>query len=93
VATFELMGGVDAAIAVASFMHRHPAHCRPIITDEARIEIADGYHPLLIRPVPISITLNAHSAVICASNMTGKTAFVKMIGANLVLCTPADDHH
>jgi hypothetical protein len=83
--TFELIGGVDAAIAVASFMQRRPAHCRPIITDEARIEIADGYHPLLIHPVPISITLDRRSAVICGSNMAGKTAFVKMIGANLVL--------
>ncbi len=84
-ATFELIGALDAAIAVANFMHRNPAHCRPTVTDEARIEIAEGYHSLLLRPVPISITLNAHSAVICGSNMAGKTAFVKMIGANLTL--------
>jgi hypothetical protein len=83
--TFELIGALDATIAVANFLHRHPAHCRPTVVDEARIEIIDGYHALLLRPVPISMALNAHSAVICGSNMAGKTAFIKMVGANLIL--------
>ncbi len=83
--TYELIGAVDATIAVANFMQRHPAHCRPIVADEARIEITDGYHPLLKHPVPISITLDQRSAVICGSNMAGKTAFVKMVGINLTL--------
>jgi DNA mismatch repair ATPase MutS len=85
VSTFELIGTLDAAIAVANFMHRYPTHCRPIIDDESKIEIAEGYHPLLIRPVPISILLDRRSAVICGSNMAGKTAFVKMVGINLIL--------
>jgi DNA mismatch repair ATPase MutS len=83
--TFKLIGALDAAIAAANFLHRHPTHCQPTVVDEARIEIIDGYHALLARPVPISLTLDAHSAVICGSNMAGKTAFIKMVGANLIL--------
>jgi len=82
---FELVGTLDAAIAVANFMHRYPTHCRAIMNDASKIEIAEGYHPLLIRPVPISILLDRRSAVICGSNMTGKTAFVKMVGINVTL--------
>ncbi len=83
--TFELIGAVDAAIAVANFMYRHPRHCRPALSEAARIDITDGYHPLLIRPVANSVSLEGRSAVICGSNMTGKTAFIKMIGTNIVL--------
>jgi hypothetical protein len=83
--TFEQIGGLDAAIAVANFMHRYPTHSRPDIADEQRIEIVEGYHPLLIHPVPISVCLDKRSAVVCGSNMTGKTAFVKMVGINATL--------
>jgi DNA mismatch repair ATPase MutS len=75
-----LIGEVDAAIAVASFMQRHPAHCRPIITDEARMGIADGYHLLLIHPVPISIPLDRRSAVICGANMAETLEFIDGVG-------------
>jgi len=83
--TFRLVGSLDAAIAVASFLEHRPDHCQPSISDESSIDIAKGYHPLLDHPVKNSIQLNHRSALVTGSNMAGKTTFIKMIGANIVL--------
>ncbi len=83
--TFEWVASVDAAIAVANFLHRTPAHCPVTVTSEATIAIRDGYHPFVARPVPNSIALTRRSALITGSNMTGKTTYLKMVGVNIVL--------
>lgn len=83
--TFELVASVDAAIAVASFLHRMPMHCPVTVTTEPTIAISDGYHPLLADPVPNSIALTGRSALITGSNMTGKTTYMKTVGVNVVL--------
>ncbi len=84
-ATYELVGCLDAAIAVASFLERCPEHCQPAIADSALIDIEDGWHPLLDRPVKNSIRLDGQSALITGSNMAGKTTFIKMVGTNIIL--------
>ena len=43
------------------------------------IEIEDGYHPLLARPIANSISLRGRSALVTGSNMTGKTTFIKLL--------------
>lgn len=83
--TFELVASVDAAIAVASFLHRMPAHCPVNVTTDPTIAICEGYHPLIADPVPNSIALTRRSALITGSNMTGKTTYMKMAGVNIVL--------
>ncbi|HEX4023457.1 MAG TPA: hypothetical protein VHX52_01945 [Steroidobacteraceae bacterium] len=83
--TYELVGSVDAAIAVANFLQRLPRHCQPVVADERTISIIDGYHPLIPVPVENSVTLERRSALISGSNMAGKTAFIKMVGTNIVL--------
>jgi len=83
--TFELVASVDAAIAIASFLHRMPVHCPVTVTTDPTIAISEGYHPLIACPVPNSIVLAGRSALITGSNMTGKTTFMKMVGVNIVL--------
>jgi hypothetical protein len=82
---FTLVASLDAAIALASFLHRLPAHCRPRLSTEASIEIDDGRHPLLATGVPNSVSLRNRSALVTGSNMAGKTTFIKMIATNLIL--------
>jgi hypothetical protein len=84
-AIFEAIGSLDATVSVASWISRVPAHCYPKIVGEPRIEIEDGYHPILSGAVTNSICLAARSALIVGSNMAGKTTFIKMIGTNIVL--------
>ncbi|HEV2703581.1 MAG TPA: hypothetical protein VGV09_18290 [Steroidobacteraceae bacterium] len=83
--TFELIGAVDASIAVAGFLHRYAQHCRPTVVDEPEIRIEQGYHPFIAQPVKNSISLTGHSALVTGSNMTGKTTFIKMVAMNVVL--------
>jgi len=82
--TFELVGSLDAAVAVASLLERHPEHCEPSVSAASLLELEDAYHPLISRPVKNSIRLERRSALITGSNMAGKTTFIKMVGLNMV---------
>jgi MutS domain V len=82
--TFEILGALDAAIAVASYLQYRTEHCQPLICDGATLEIMDGHHPLIRQPVKNSIQLPGRSALITGSNMAGKTTFIKMLGINII---------
>jgi hypothetical protein len=83
--TWELLGSIDAAVAIASCLQRCPEHCVPDISSAALIDIRDGYHPLLTSPVRNSLCLDGRSALIAGSNMAGKTTLIKMVGINIIL--------
>jgi hypothetical protein len=83
--TFQLIGAVDAGVAIASFLSRHPDRCRPDVVSGQVLEIENGYHALLSKPVKNSLKLVNHSALVTGSNMTGKTTFIKMVAMNVVL--------
>jgi hypothetical protein len=83
--TWELLGSIDAAVAIASCLERCPEHCVPEISGAALIDIRDGYHPLLASPVRNSLCLDGRSALIAGSNMAGKTTMIKMVGTNIIL--------
>lgn len=82
---FLLVGSLDADIAIASWLQRIPSHCRPTNTTEKSIELIDGFHPLLAAPVANSLALRGQSALVVGTNMAGKTTFIKMVGANIIL--------
>jgi DNA mismatch repair ATPase MutS len=82
--TFQLVGAVDASIAVANFLCRYPKHCRPG-TSDSTIAIENGYHAFISNPVRNSINLANRSALVTGSNMTGKTTFIKMVAMNVIL--------
>jgi len=83
--TFQMIGAIDAAIAVAGFLSQFPEHCRPNVVSEPLIAIRNGYHPLVAKPVKNSVRLAHCSALVTGSNMTGKTTFIKMVAINVVL--------
>ncbi len=83
--TFELVGEIDAAIAVASFLQMYRQHCSPTFTHQRTMEITDGCHPLLPDGVCNSIHLRDQSILVTGSNMAGKTTFIKMLACNAIL--------
>jgi hypothetical protein len=83
--TFEAIGSLDAAISMASYLEYSPDHCQPTIVGNLQLDISDGRHPLLAKPVGNSIRLEQRSALITGSNMAGKTTFIKMVGINIIL--------
>jgi DNA mismatch repair ATPase MutS len=85
VETFELLGSLDATIAIACFMQRVPDHCKPRVVEDALIDIQEGHHPLIANPTKNSVRLKGKSALVTGTNMAGKTTFIKMVGTNIVL--------
>lgn len=83
--TFELVGGIDAEMALASALAMHPRHCQPELATTPTLEILGGGHPLLPGGVRNSIRLDGSSALVTGSNMAGKTTFVKMLAINAIL--------
>jgi hypothetical protein len=82
--TYQLLGSIDASIAVASCLERFPDHCRPQFASTRLIDIEASYHPLLAIPVHNSLCLDGRSALIAGSNMAGKTTMIKTIGTNII---------
>jgi hypothetical protein len=82
------IGTVDAAISVASFRQSlSDGWCRPVFNrDKKNIVIHDSYHPLLKGAVKNSIeTEKERGILITGSNASGKSTFLRTVGANIVL--------
>lgn len=84
-ATYELVGEIDAIIAIASFLQRCPQHCLPTLVDTRILSIKDGFHPLLTGGVANSVRVGQRSVLVTGSNMAGKTTFIKMLASNAIL--------
>lgn len=85
VKSFELVGSMDAAIAVASWLESAGGHCRPEWSGDRRLAVVKGRHPLIDHGVGNSICVDDKSVLVTGSNMAGKTTFIKMVGINLIL--------
>jgi hypothetical protein len=83
----EIVGDIDAAIAVASFRKGSDGWIRPrFVQPEAPVMFANICHPLVDHAVPNSIGLAPpHGVLITGSNMSGKSTFLRTVGSNVVL--------
>lgn len=83
---FDAVGEVDAALSTDSFRKSLPFWCRPRFVEAgAGLRVEALFHPLLDEPVPNSLTLEGASLLVTGSNMSGKTTFLKALGANGLL--------
>lgn len=81
---YQLVGQLDAGIAIASFLASQPWHCAPRMT-ALDLRIVEGVHPLIEGCVPHSIELRQRSALVTGSNMAGKTSFIKSLAIQVIL--------
>ncbi len=69
--------------------------CVPVFEPEIRLEIREGYHPLLKAPVKNDIAA-ARGVLLTGSNASGKSTFLKTVAVNSILaqtvhtCTAAE---
>lgn len=84
----ECLGGLDCAIAAASFREMLPVWCRPVFHREMRIQAENLYHPLLKKPVPCSFQLEG-GMLLTGSNASGKSTFLKSTALNAILAQTA----
>ena len=82
---FEIIGKLDTAISIASYLEENPSYSNPIFTNSDKISFKNLYHPLLQNAVPNTIEKLDKSVLITGSNMSGKTTFIKTVGINFIL--------
>ena len=87
---FTALGELEALNSLAGFAYAHPTYATPDIADGPPVlDLTSAAHPLLIpgRSVANSLTLKGagQTVLITGSNMSGKSTFLRTVGANIVL--------
>lgn len=85
----ELIGGIDAEIAIGAYRSFLPQFTLPLFTTPEReggckLRIAAGYHPLIKNAVPNSFCMEKN-ILLTGSNASGKSTFLKMAALNILL--------
>jgi hypothetical protein len=80
-------GDVDAAISIASFRAGRSDWTRPEFrASDAATQFTELRHPLVADAVPNSIALRpGRGVLVTGSNMSGKSTFLRAVGANAIL--------
>ena len=81
---YELIGEMDAYIAVGQYRAFLSKNCCPTFVHEKEIAIVDGYHPLIEKPVCNSIKVDKN-ILLTGSNASGKSTFLKTVAVNVLL--------
>ncbi len=82
---FEIVGSIDAMIAIASYRKQFPNYCNPVFSDSEIFQVDNISHPLVLSPIPNDFTFDAKCLLITGSNMSGKSTFLKTLGVNAIL--------
>lgn len=81
---WETIGELETGIAIASFRKALAMYAKPEFAEANRMQIRNGYHPLIAKPV--ANTIEAYRPVlITGSNASGKSTFLKMVAINAIL--------
>ncbi|QKZ11634.1 MutS-related protein [Spirosoma sp. KUDC1026] len=87
---FTVLGELEALNSLAGFSYAHPTYVTPdLTTTEFALDFTAAAHPLLIpgHSVANSLSLegSGQTVLITGSNMSGKSTFLRTVGANVVL--------
>jgi ABC-type multidrug transport system fused ATPase/permease subunit len=87
---FTVLGELEALNSLAGFSYAHPAYVTPSLPDTGfTLDFSLAAHPLLVpgRSVANSLALtgSGQTVLITGSNMSGKSTFLRTVGANVVL--------
>ncbi len=87
---FDALGELESLNSLTGFAYAHPAYTTPTITDgHPLLDLTSAVHPLLPpnRSVANSLMLTGagKTVLITGSNMSGKSTFLRTVGANVVL--------
>ncbi len=81
---FEILGELEAAMAVASFRTMLQFYTVPEFKAEPCVSTEEVFHPLISEPVANSMD-EKKCVLITGSNASGKSTFLKTIAINLIL--------
>lgn len=79
------VGYMETAVSVWIFRESlKNGWCRPEFVNSERVELEEGYHPLLGQPVKNSISAG-RGVLLTGSNASGKSTFLKTVAINAIL--------
>lgn len=80
------VGEIDALISIASYRDGLVKYTEPTFVDSGKcLNVINLKHPLIKNCVPNSININNFGIIVTGSNMSGKSTFLRTLGANAVL--------
>lgn len=82
---YYLVGELDALLSIASYKTTAKGLSTPNFVDSVIVDIEDGIHPLLKKPVANSIKISNKGIVLTGTNMSGKSTFIRMITTNILI--------
>lgn len=82
----EIMGTIEAVIAIASFREFLPFYSIPVLEEckERYMEVEEVYHPMIPQAVSNDISIKK-GVLITGSNASGKSTFLKTVAINTIL--------
>ncbi len=89
---FETAGFLEAMIAISSYRQTIPFYCNMEASEEKKLNLVDGYHPLLAEPVANCIETD-RPVLITGSNASGKSTFIKMTALSAILAQSVNTVH
>lgn len=79
------MGYLEAAICIGLYRESlKNGWCKPYFTENAKLKVKEGYHPLIAQPVKNSIAAKG-GVLLTGSNASGKSTFLKMMALSSLL--------
>ncbi|MFJ5770588.1 hypothetical protein [Psychrobacillus sp. NPDC093180] len=81
---WQLIGKLDAAIAVAFYRKSLGTYCTPKFVDKEELLFENMAHPLIHNPVTNTSALGK-STLVTGSNASGKSTYIKAIAINAIL--------
>lgn len=81
---WQLIGKLDAAIAVAFYRKSVGTYCTPKFVDKEELLFKNMAHPLINKPVTNTSALGK-STLVTGSNASGKSTYIKAIAINAIL--------
>lgn len=75
---------LEADVALVRHLRRQPHWCWAERSAPRSLALVGGVHPLMEKPVALSITLDGQGAFVSGQNASGKSTFLRMVGLNLV---------
>ena len=87
---FDALGDLEALNSLAGFAYAHPTYATPDIVDDAFVlDFTSAAHPLLQPGHSVANSLTSagtgQTVLITGSNMSGKSTFLRTVGANVIL--------
>lgn len=80
-----IVGYLETAVSVWIFRESlENGWCRPEFVQEGKVELEEGYHPMLRQPVKNSISAG-RGVLLTGSNASGKSTFLKTVAINAIL--------